>query len=253
MKRLAILMLAMTLFACNSTKVKQETTNRDTREQQPEQVYFKSIGTEPFWAIEISARQIKYTTPENTEGIVFGGVEPVRVMDANIKSYHSRSKSGEIKITITQGKCSDGMSDQEHNYAVKVALKLTGDKDFKNLQGCGNYIVDYRLHDIWVLEEMEGQKVADSDFNTRPNIEINAAEARFSGSAGCNRVFGKLFSERNLLRFTGIGTTRMLCDKISNEAKFLKALESATGYEIKNNRLYLSNPDGIKLVFKKVD
>jgi heat shock protein HslJ len=45
----------------------------------------------------------------------------------------------------------------------------------------------------------------------------------------------------------------MACDKMANEAKFIKALESSTAYEIKNNRLYLSNPDGLKLVFKKVD
>lgn len=257
MKKIGILILAVTLWACNSTNIKTktatETVNSETVAETPDQVFFKAIGTEPFWGVEISNNQIKYTTPEDPEGILFPGNKPVRVMDANIKTYQSKSAAGEIKITISYGKCSDGMSDMEHDYSVAVALKKKGEKEFKDLRGCGNYIVDYRLHDIWVLEEMEGQKVTDADFNKRPMMEIKAKEASFSGIAGCNRMFGKLFSEQKLLRFTNIGTTRMACDKMANESKFIKALESSTTYEIKNNRLYLSNPDALKLVFKKTD
>jgi len=253
MKKIGILMLLTIVCACNSTKTNENTTPKETVSVNPDLVYFKAIGTEPFWGVEISNTQIKYTTPEDPEGILFPAAKPVRVMDANIKTYQSKSKAGEIKITIAYGKCSDGMSDMDHNYSVTVALKKAGEKEFKDLRGCGNYIIDYRLHDIWVLEEMEGKKIGDADFNKRPSMEIKAKEATFSGVAGCNRMFGKLFSEQELLRFTNVGLTRMACDKMANEAKFVKALESSTAYEIKNNRLYLSNPDGLKLVFKKVD
>ncbi len=253
MKKLGIVMLLTIVCACNSTKNKENTTPKETVSENPDLVYFKAIGAEPFWGVEISNNTIKYTTPEDPEGILFPATKPVRVMDANIKTYQSKSKAGEIKVTIAYGKCSDGMSDMDHDYSVTVALKKAGEKEFKDLRGCGNYIVDYRLHDIWVLEEMEGKKIGDSDFNKRPSLEIKAKEATFGGVAGCNRMFGKLFSERELLRFTNVGLTRMACDKMANEAKFVKALESSTAYEIKNNRLYLSNPDGLKLVFKKVD
>ncbi len=253
MKKLGIVMLLAIVCACNSTKNKENATSKEMVSQNPDQVYFKAIGTEPFWGVEISNSQIKYTTPEDPEGILFPATKPVRVMDANIKTYQSKSKAGEIKITIAYGKCSDGMSDMDHNYSVTIALKKAGENEFKDLRGCGNYIVDYRLHDIWVLEEMEGKKIDDSDFNKRPTLEIQAKEATFGGIAGCNRMFGKLFSERELLRFTNVGLTRMACDKMANEAKFVKALESSTAYEIKNNRLYLSNPDGLKLIFRKTD
>lgn len=257
MKKIGIVLLAITVWACNSTKMKTQTSTENTvsevTTENPEQLYFRAIGTEPFWGVEMSNKTIKYTTPDDPKGITFPAVKPVLVMDANSKTYMSKSNAGEIKMTITYGKCSDGMSDMEHNYSVAVALKKKGETAFKDLRGCGNYIIDYRLHDIWVLEEMEGQKITDTDFNKRPMMEINAREASFNGIAGCNRMFGKLFSEKELLRFTNVGLTRMACDKMANEAKFVKALESSTAYEIKNNRLYLSNPDGMKLIFKKTD
>jgi heat shock protein HslJ len=45
----------------------------------------------------------------------------------------------------------------------------------------------------------------------------------------------------------------MTCGPKNKEDQFLKALQSSTTYEIKDNRLYLSNPDGVKVIFKKID
>jgi len=60
------------------------------------------------------------------------------------------------------------------------------------------------------------------------------------------------FFEKGLLRFTNIITTKMMCQN-NKEDEFLKALKSATSYKIENNRLWLSNPDKLLVVFKKVD
>ena len=45
----------------------------------------------------------------------------------------------------------------------------------------------------------------------------------------------------------------MACGEINKENSFLNALQSSTEYKIKNNRLYLTNSDGVKVVFKKID
>lgn len=84
-------------------------------------------------------------------------------------------------------------------------------------------------------------------------MEINSAKNNFSGYAGCNRMSGQIFSEKKLIRFQKIAVTKMMCPDDQNEVAFLKALQKVTQYEIKNNRLYLSNPDEQLLVFKKID
>jgi heat shock protein HslJ len=72
--------------------------------------------------------------------------------------YRSVPELGEMKIQIVQQTCTDDMSGKEYKYQVTVQLKRSIDKDFKTFRGCGNYITDYRLHDIWTLEDMNGQR-----------------------------------------------------------------------------------------------
>ncbi len=216
-------------------------------------VYFKGVGTEPFWGVEISGESIKFTSlSEGLETFALPVVEPVRAADANVKLYRARTEAGGLTVQIAQGDCSDGMSDKNYGYKVTVRIKRGIDTDFRAFEGCGDYITDYRLHDIWVLEKLGGENITASDFPAEfPNLEINAKENTFFGFSGCNRITGTIFSERERLRFSA-ATTLMACPD-TEEAQFMKALKSTTTYSIWNNRLTLSNPNGVLLVFKKVD
>ena len=216
--------------------------------------YFKAIGTEPFWGLEISEEMIRFQGIEAGSEFTAPHIEPIRAMDANVKLYRVNTESGEIEVTISMQNCSDGMSDNKHDYKVDLNLRRNNQKENVNYSGCGNYIADYRLFDIWLLEELEGKNVTLADFAKEiPLLEINSSEKKFIGYGGCNRVSGTIFQERELLRFTDIISTRMACGETNMENIFLKALQSSTGYKIKNNRLYLTNPDGMKTIFKKID
>lgn len=245
--------------AKDSTQLKitgkgMETVTSDKEADDPK-VYFKGIGTEPFWGVEIAESTITFTSlTEGYEKIVIPHVEPVLAADANVKLYRAEVESTAIRIEVIQGECSDQMSDTKYAYKVKVEVKKGADDEFKIFNGCGNYITDYRLHDIWVLEKMKGEMVNGNMFAKEvPNMEIYAKENRFSGYAGCNRMNGSLFFEKGLLRFVNVVTTEMACGPGNKENEFLKALQSSVRYSIENNRLTLSNDDGMLLVFKKVD
>ena len=216
--------------------------------------YFKAIGTEPFWSLEISEEMIRFQGIEAGSEFTAPHVEPIRAMDANVKLYRVNTQNGEMEVTISMQNCSDGMSDNKHDYKVDINLRKNNQKENVNYSGCGNYIADYRLFDIWLLEELEGKKVTLDDFaKEMPIIEINSSEKKFNGYGGCNRMSGTIFQERELLRFTNITSTKMACGATNLENTFLNALQGSTGYKIKNNRLYLTNPEGMKVIFKKVD
>lgn len=259
---LALCLIPMLYMGC------QDTTSKDTedsgvqsttlaaeetiKEMEP---YFKGVGTEPFWDVQISDEIIRFYTLNNAdEKLVVPNISPVKVADANIKTYLSTLDDGTFKVSIAQGECSDNMSENTYNYKVVVEIKKDNESQPVTYEGCGNYVTDYRLNDIWVLEELEGEKVTAESFSKElPNMEIDTKENRFSGHAGCNRMTGALFFEKNVLRFTDVVTTKMLCPPTNKEEDFLKALQASTTYTIENNRLHLSNPDGKKLIFKKVD
>ena len=215
-------------------------------------IYFKASGTEPFWRLEITEEDFRFTSVgEGIETFNAPHAEPIKAMDANVKMYRSVPERGEMKIQIVQQPCSDEMSGKENKYQVTVELKRGIDKDFKTFKGCGNYITDYRLHDIWALEAMNGKPIEVRQYGKEcPRIEINSSQNTFMGSAGSHEISGKIFFERGLLRFTDIAAPQNLSDV---EKGFIKNLQSATGYTLENNRLLLFNPAGELLRFKKTD
>ncbi|MGO4772185.1 META domain-containing protein [Flavobacterium sp. W22_SRS_FK3] len=237
----------------NSKKETNETSANITVEDVT--TYFKASGNEPFWSIKIGKEKIVFTSLiEGKEMLVFPTVDPVRAMDANVKMYQISNADSNAKITIHKTDCQDSMSGIVSPYTVSIELKSNAKNDLQTLKGCGQYLTDYRLHDIWVLESLNGKKVETSDFEKEvPRIEIYASENKFLGYGGCNSITGTLFSEKDLLRFTNIISTMMACNGNNKEGEFIKALKSSTSYTIENNRLSLSNPSGNLLVLRKVD
>jgi len=221
---------------------------------EPDGSYFKATGTEPFWGLKLYANKVELQTMENT--IQTPPTKPIKAQDSNISMYRIQTEATLLDIIIAHKECTNAMSGKVSPYTVTVSYKSTGGDKTQVYEGCGTYITDYRLHDIWVLEEMKGAKVSKQDFNGKdvPTMEININENRFSGFSGCNRMTGSLFFEKDLLRFTQVASTRMACPAMEKESEFLKTLQGGTSYKIENNRLYLSNDNTENtLVFKKID
>lgn len=247
-KLLYLVIMFFTILSCKTVSVSNN-TNSDGFIASP---YFKSTGTEPFWSIIISNDKIVYKTPEDS--IVMPHSEPVLAMDSNVKLYKIKTESAQFNIQISQLECANQMSGAISPYSVNVEFKKNTSSEFETITGCGQYITDYRLHDIWVLEELNGKKISKEDFSKEfPMMEIYASTNKFSGFSGCNRMNGSLFFEKDKLRFIDIASTKMMCENLNTETDFIKTLKSVTTYSIAENRLFLSNPSGKKLIFKKID
>ncbi|WP_409416112.1 META domain-containing protein [Flavobacterium sp. PS2] len=266
MKKLLLLVsVAILSFSCKTTvkpkpltQPKEEnpaSMNTNNADEYDGSTFFKATGNEPFWGLKIGKEKITFTSLiEGLEEVSSPYIEPIRAMDANVKLYRFNTKTGSMSITIQQMDCTDTMSGDKSPYNVKIEITNNSDGSVKNIEGCGRYITDYRLHDIWVLEQLNGKKVAVVDFQRElPRIEIYSAENRFLGFAGCNQVNGSIFYEKDLLRFTNVASTLMACSGNNKEDEFLQALQSTTTYTVANNRLSLSNPSGLLLVFRKID
>lgn len=243
-----------TVSAPNET-VKTEPTfaYKQQMENLEKGIYFRGNGNEPDWSLKISEKTIEFTSLKpGFESLEGNHVEPIRAMDANVKMYRVTDKSVTMIIQIMQQECVNTMSGDKSAYSVRIEIVKDNNSTF--LSGCGNYITDPRLHDIWVLEKLNGQKVTLADFTKElPNLEINRTTNQCMGFAGCNRMNGTIFFERGLLRFTNIITTCMFCGENNKENEFLKALQSTTNYKVENLRLTLTNQSGNELIFKKVD
>lgn len=267
-KGLVLLSILLFLAACVEKK-KQQTEETEsvestvdtipTRKMEPIAVapdgsYFKATGTEPFWGLKLYENKIELQMMEDT--IITPPTEPIAAQDSNIKMFRVQTEATSMDVVIAHKECTNAMSGAVSPYTVTIVYKSTGGGEAHALEGCGGYITDYRLHDIWVLEQMGGASVTTEQFGGRdvPNMEININNNRFSGFSGCNRMTGGLFYEKDVLRFTQVAGTKMACPGMDKESEFLQHLQASTNYSIANNRLTLSNgSEDNQLVFKKID
>jgi heat shock protein HslJ/uncharacterized membrane protein len=258
-KTLSLLLLMSLMTGCKPTlgSVSDAVAGSSTSNIQEADmtIYFKATGNEPFWGITFGKEQTIFTSLiPGKEKIIFLSSEPIKAMDANVKMYKLSNEKVTATVTIQQLDCQDSMSGAISSYKVSVEIKNNSELESKKVEGCGKYITDYRLHDIWVLEELNGYKVFIADYQKElPRIEIHAQENSFMGFGGCNSISGTLFYEKDVLRFTKVISTLMACAPGNKEGEFTKALQNVTTYSIGDNRLTLSNPSGKLLVFRKVD
>lgn len=244
-KYFLLLILGLTQCKTLQTDNSKSSVSESQKSAKP---YFEGIGIENHWKLSIGENQIAFRSLIDEIGnLSFDYVQPMLAMDANVKNYKLSNAAWALEIQISQQDCSGTF----YKYRVDVSLNALNEQNKINYNGCGNYVFSDQLKEKWTLLKMEGIPVIASDFNTGfPYIEIDDEENTFHGYAGCNAMNGQLFFEKNLLRFINIATTRKFCDN-NQEPKFLKLLQASTEYKIEQNKLFLSNPDGLLLVFQK--
>lgn len=116
-----------------------------------------------------------------------------------------------------------------------------------------NKTANVLLHDIWVLESIEGKTYLRAEGQElHPTLEIYLAEERFSGNTGCNNMNGTVKVEGENISFSNIITTKMFCVDV-DETSFLSALKKVNNYKIEKMILYLLEDNREFLVFKKID
>ncbi|THD66297.1 META domain-containing protein [Robertkochia marina] len=261
-------LFVMTIAGCGQKEQKNNSESRpeksevndrfkasDSSKQKETMTFFKAQGNEPFWNLTLNDQQLIFTSMlEGYEEFITPLPQVNRAADANVKRYRAATEKVTLTATITHEPCADTMADNNYEYQVALEVQLTGDSKPVSLKGCGNYVTDYRLQDIWILEKLGEEIVQEGWFAKEPpTMEVNVAENRFTGYAGCNQMRGNIFWEPGLLRFTDVISTRKACLPENKEGEFLDKLRKTTTYSIENNRLMLSNPNHPLMVFRKTD
>ena len=91
----------------------------------------------------------------------------------------------------------------------------------------------------WKLVQLNGTAVPNS---SNAYLELNADQTRFSGNAGCNRMFGTALVRGARVDLSNIGTTKMACaDRRLQrlETEFVRALENVDRFDRRGNKLEL--------------
>ncbi len=82
-------------------------------------------GTEPFWGGEVTGDTLLYSTPENIDG---ENIDGERIAVERFAGLGGVSWSGELgglafDLALTEGDCSDGMSDRTYPFVVTLSVR----------------------------------------------------------------------------------------------------------------------------------
>lgn len=81
------------------------------------------VGTEPFWAMQIKkeTKTAKFSRPGSSD-VDVGYPAATKTKEGAI-ILTSSSPEGDVVMTLTEGKCQDGMSDREYPWDASLLFK----------------------------------------------------------------------------------------------------------------------------------
>ena len=71
---------------------------------------WRALGTEPFWHLDVTTSGLRFTTPEDTAGIIIPSVTPHSQGDTT--RWAGQTERTPFDVRVWPGSCSDGMSDR---------------------------------------------------------------------------------------------------------------------------------------------
>lgn len=88
---------------------------------------FRAMGNEPFWSVAVDGTQLRYSTPDNPDGIV---LEATRSAYAKGVEFMGEHAGKPFNLNIRGEACPDTMADTTHEFTAVF------DFDGQTLRGC---------------------------------------------------------------------------------------------------------------------
>jgi heat shock protein HslJ len=187
---------------------------------------------------------------KNNETVNRWGIVESLEQGEDTKEYRLKENGRETNLTLSENMKCDTVEFGKA-YQITLTLKDAPKNEERIFEGCGRFLENYVLHDIWVLQSLDYMDL--SGENQKPQLEFNLREGKVTGKLFCNSIIGNVLYYEDAVIFQNAATTKMMCSTMNLEDKLLKAMNSgAFAVDYLENGVELSN-NLHKMRFKKVD
>ncbi|PWJ40197.1 META domain-containing protein [Sediminitomix flava] len=264
----SILLVGLITYSCSPQKSNETTEEKqsnditsktsnpeDWKDEFDDGFHFIGIGENHEWTIKvIFDKNVTFNHPKKNITVSHPFPDEFHNGENMVIVKHISEDSTGYKLVIKKGECH--LTDEKNMpFKHHVEVDVRREEGVETFMGCGLFINDIKLNDIWALVEMNGEKLKTENFpDGMPRLEFNISDSRVNGNGGCNEIMGPMDAEGDRITFGMLVATRKACPNMDFEQKFLTALTKKTlKYVIGDGLLTLVGDDGSKLTFKKVD
>ena len=99
----------------------------------------------------------------------------------------------------------------------------------------------------WLLYELDGSQYTAPSAGESVYIVFNAAASQTSGMASCNTFSGEYTTTGSSIKIGPLISTKIACDDMKTEMKFMQSLNKAVSYKISSGSLSLMDDAGVVL------
>ena len=155
---------------------------------------YKAVGNEPGWSLTVRAARMDYLGD-------YGEVKIVEPTPPDFRAAHGTYRSGRLRVTISAGPCSDGMSDLVYRQTVRVTA------DAKTVNGCGGGTIAPAglANTSWTVISVNGKPTPAGEYF------VNFSEDRLSAKFGCNSMGGDFRQNGDHVSVASLQQTLMGC------------------------------------------
>jgi heat shock protein HslJ len=226
------------------------------REKLDQGIDFYAFGNEPSWSIDIDFEKgMRFTSLTDLPEMNMPPGREDKAQDADVTRYFAQTGAGTLIVTVLRGECTDAMSGEQFPFKARVDVRRSSDKDYTSFEGCGRYVLDNRLNDIWVLTLFGDRQLEAQDFRKGlPVLEFHLNDNRVVGNTGCNQISGNVRIRGKKITIGQLASTRMACPNMAFEQEFLAAISNTSfQYSIDAGRLVLTGDNGMVMELRKTD
>ena len=209
-------------------------------------VDFTASGNDWFLDIDFG-KEIVFAQGKDTMKFHFEKV--METQKGKLTTYQFAAASKEIVISVSTDKCKASKN------VTASGNKVTVDVNAKQYQGCGNYLPDYRLNNIWQVKTIGGKELMKLySSKNQPVVEFHLSENTVMGNTGCDEYSGNIAFGKHKIIFGKLTGDHDDCKDANPEKIFKKALAKNTlSYVFEEGLLKLYKNKELVMVLKPVD
>lgn len=162
-------------------------------------VLYKAGGNEPGWSLTVHAARMDYAGD-------YGEVNIAEPTPPDFRAAHGTYRSGKLRVTITAGPCSDGMSDLVYRQTVRVTA------DGRTVSGCGGGTIapNSIANTGWSVVSVNGKPAPGG-----PEHFVQFSDREIRAKFGCNSMGGRYALNGDHLSVADLQQTLIGCPEPS--------------------------------------